>query len=90
MEAKGTFVRYRISMIRAQYSSLEASSSNCYYFDLMYDLAVIPQSFYERSTLNVASDLLGKFLVRQAGNHRWIGKIVEVTNGESTPEFSFW
>ncbi|HJZ11023.1 MAG TPA: DNA-3-methyladenine glycosylase, partial [Acidobacteriota bacterium] len=53
----------------------------------MKGLAVIPQSFYERSTLDVASELLGKFLVRQAGNHKWIGKIVEVEAyiGEKDP-----
>src|SRR5438105_15082885 len=37
----------------------------------------LPRSFYSRSTLDVASDLLGKVLVRQLKGRRLAGKIVE-------------
>ncbi len=37
----------------------------------------IPLSFYERETIVVARDLLGTFLVRQAGDTVQIGRIVE-------------
>src|SRR5437016_9849596 len=37
----------------------------------------IPRSFYSRSTLDVASDLLGKVLVRRLGRLNMAGKIVE-------------
>src|SRR5712692_7479452 len=37
----------------------------------------LSRSFYSRSTLTVASDLLGKFLVRRLGRHNVAGKIVE-------------
>jgi DNA-3-methyladenine glycosylase len=37
----------------------------------------ITRSFYSRSTLDVASDLLGKVLVRRLGRHNLAGKIVE-------------
>src|SRR5438876_9043512 len=37
----------------------------------------LPRSFYSRSTLDVASDLLGKVLVRQLGRRNLAGKIVE-------------
>ena len=37
----------------------------------------LPRSFYSRSTLDVASDLLGKVLVRKLGRRRLSGKIVE-------------
>jgi DNA-3-methyladenine glycosylase len=39
--------------------------------------AKLPRSFYSRSTLDVASDLLGKALVRRFGRRNLIGKIVE-------------
>ena len=37
----------------------------------------LPRSFYSRSTLAVASDLLGKVLVRRLGDRSLTGKIVE-------------
>jgi DNA-3-methyladenine glycosylase len=39
--------------------------------------AKLPRSFYSRSTLDVASDLLGKVLVRRLGRRNLAGKIVE-------------
>jgi DNA-3-methyladenine glycosylase len=39
--------------------------------------AKLPHSFYSRSTLDVASDLLGKVLVRRLGRRNLTGKIVE-------------
>jgi len=39
--------------------------------------ATLPRSFYSRSTLDVASDLLGKVLVRRLGRRNLAGKIVE-------------
>lgn len=38
----------------------------------------LPRSFYLRSTLSVAKDLLGKYLVRNIGKQFLVGKIVEV------------
>ena len=38
----------------------------------------LPRSFYDRDTTLVARELLGKLLVHQTTNHRYIGKIVEV------------
>jgi len=40
--------------------------------------APLPRSFYERETRVVARDLLGKMLVRAAGDELRIGRIVEV------------
>jgi DNA-3-methyladenine glycosylase len=37
----------------------------------------LPRSFYSRSTLDVASDLLGKVLVRRLDRRKLAGKIVE-------------
>lgn len=37
----------------------------------------IPRQFYNRSTLVVAKDLLGKYLVRRVGRKELVGKIVE-------------
>src|SRR2546428_9729153 len=39
--------------------------------------AKLARSFYSRSTLTVASDLLGKVLVRRIGRRNLAGKIVE-------------
>jgi DNA-3-methyladenine glycosylase len=51
------------------------------------EILCLPASFYERDTLVVAKELLGKYLVRQIRNKRMIGKIVEVEAyiGESDP-----
>ncbi|MCI0412966.1 DNA-3-methyladenine glycosylase [bacterium] len=47
----------------------------------------LPNSFYARNTITVARELLGKFLVRQEGTHKWTGRIVEVEAyiGEDDP-----
>jgi len=37
----------------------------------------LPRSFYSRSTLDVANDLLGKVLIRRLGRRRLAGRIVE-------------
>jgi DNA-3-methyladenine glycosylase len=52
-----------------------------------FQAKILPPSFYERDTLVVAEELLGKYLVRQIGRKRMIGKIVEVEAyiGESDP-----
>jgi DNA-3-methyladenine glycosylase len=42
------------------------------------NLRKLPRGFYLRPTLTVAGDLLGLFLVRRAGRHLLIGRIVEV------------
>src|SRR5262245_21968274 len=42
------------------------------------NLKCLMPAFYERKTLEITPELLGKFLVRQEGRKRWIGKIVEV------------
>lgn len=39
---------------------------------------VLEASFFERSTLDVARDLLGKLLVRETGGRRRAGRLVEV------------
>ena len=38
----------------------------------------LPRSFYVRPTLEVAKDILGKYLVRKKGKSKLVGKIVEV------------
>lgn len=38
----------------------------------------LPRAFYERNTITVAKELLGKYLVHDDGNQERIGKIVEV------------
>ena len=38
----------------------------------------LPRSFYDRDTIEVAKDLLGKYLVHMAGGVERIGRIVEV------------
>lgn len=38
----------------------------------------LPRSFYERDTITVAKELLGKYLVHHDGEQERIGKIVEV------------
>jgi DNA-3-methyladenine glycosylase len=42
------------------------------------NLRKLPRGFYLRPTLMVAGDLLGLFLVRKAGRHLLVGRIVEV------------
>ncbi len=53
------------------------------------DLSLVPltYSFYSRGTLVVASNLLGKYLVREQRSKRWVGRIVEVEAyiGEDDP-----
>ncbi|MEE9225483.1 MAG: DNA-3-methyladenine glycosylase [Bacteroidota bacterium] len=49
-------------------------------------LTKLPRSFYLRPTLQVAKDLLGKYLVRNVKGKRLVGKIVEVeAYGQSDP-----
>ncbi|MFI5251051.1 MAG: DNA-3-methyladenine glycosylase [Bacteroidota bacterium] len=50
-------------------------------------LRKLPRSFYLRSTLTVAKDLLGRYIVRKARGITLIGKIVEVEAylGEKDP-----
>ena len=38
----------------------------------------LPRSFYDRDTITVAKDLLGKYLVHVVNGKKYIGKIVEV------------
>jgi len=51
------------------------------------DLGPLPYSFYCSNTLAVTANLLGKYLVRQKGKKKWIGKIVEAEAyiGENDP-----
>jgi DNA-3-methyladenine glycosylase len=44
----------------------------------MKDMQVLPYDFYNRDTLEVAPDLLGKYLIRKINGHQLVGKIVEV------------
>ncbi|MDI6765959.1 MAG: DNA-3-methyladenine glycosylase [Bacteroidota bacterium] len=50
-------------------------------------LKILPRPFYLRSTLTVAKDLLGKYLVRKINKNLLVGKIVEVEAylGENDP-----
>jgi DNA-3-methyladenine glycosylase len=50
-------------------------------------LKALPPEFYQRNTIIVAEELLGKFLLRREGRKKWIGKIVEVEAyiGEDDP-----
>lgn len=50
-------------------------------------LQALPYSFYRHSTLAVAQELIGKYLVRQEKRKRWVGRIVEVEAyiGEQDP-----
>ena len=38
----------------------------------------LPRSFYLQSTLHIAQQLLGKYLIRRSGDQKLIGRIVEV------------
>lgn len=40
-------------------------------------LNILPQNFYSRDTLEVAPDLLGKYIVRKTHGYHLVGKIVE-------------
>ena len=44
---------------------------------VLFDMKVLPRSFYARNTVNVAKDLLGKTLVRKIGNKLISGTITE-------------
>lgn len=44
---------------------------------VLFDMKVLPRSFYARNTVNVAKDLLGKTLVRKIGNKIISGTITE-------------
>ena len=44
----------------------------------MQDMQILPFNFYDRDTLEVAPDLLGKYLVRKIDGCCLVGKIVEV------------
>ena len=54
---------------------------------MVTDLTPLPYSFYCGNTLLLTSELLGKYLVRQKGRKKWIGKIVETEAyiGENDP-----
>ena len=51
------------------------------------NLTPLTHSFYSSSTLKVAGNLIGKYLVREQGRKRWIGRIVETEAyiGEDDP-----
>lgn len=42
------------------------------------NLVKVPRAFYLRSTIKVARDILGKYLVRRIGSKNVVGRIVEV------------
>lgn len=46
--------------------------------EVIKKLSVLPREFYERGTIEVAKDLLGKHVVRVKGNSLMVCKIVEV------------
>ena len=55
-------------------TTIRASKSN----PIIKEIRPLPISFYSRDTLSVSKELLGKYLIRQTVDHRWISRIVEV------------
>lgn len=51
------------------------------------NVKILPKEFYDNSTISVADQLLGKFLIREDDDHRWVARIVEVEAyiGEEDP-----
>lgn len=45
---------------------------------LFYRMQKLPRSFYNRDTITVAKELLGKYIIHKSNNIKRIGKIVEV------------
>ncbi|GKS57105.1 putative 3-methyladenine DNA glycosylase [Nitrospira sp.] len=39
---------------------------------------ILKREFFERATLTVARELVGKYLIRAQGDRRWAGRIIEV------------
>lgn len=50
-------------------------------------MVILTASFYSNETLAVTRNLLGKYLIRQSGRRKWIGRIVETEAyiGETDP-----
>jgi DNA-3-methyladenine glycosylase len=53
----------------------------------MATMKLVPRTFYQYNTINIAEALLGKFLVRKTGEQKLVGRIVEVEAyiGEDDP-----
>ena len=47
-------------------------------YDSLVKPSILCRAFYERGTITVAKELLGKFVVRVVGRNRLVGRIVEV------------